>query len=237
MSLSLLVNFVSVALLSLVMTSAFAANNYSCDLDETSGDQQQTLPLTLDLTQRIAGSVSFTTPGKSSLGSISLNQQNPRGRTADRATISFMDPYTQKPVKATYAADPGYSSRLMLLHNPKNADRIEMNCMREGTSSSDFNPQGLKCTMTEYTASSKYTTPFEVAVASNGHDTTLLPKAVLANVDGWVMAYNGIIITYLQNPKISTGVTAMGHWESPVTLQWSPDKDQSITVLIDCEAY
>lgn len=150
----------------------------------------------------------------------------------EQMTAVVVDSKLNKPITAKFAAAEGDSSRLQIIPNEKTDDYFMMDCQIEGHGVGTA-PTGAICNMNEIAGSQKFSTEFEIPLAQNGHDFTELPQAKIAPLAGWVMLYNGVLITFIQNKDVYTGITGMGSWSQPVSLSWFPSS-QNIKVELTC---
>ena len=151
----------------------------------------------------------------------------------DELSLTVEDPTTKKNISAKLGALPGGFSRLQVIPDEVKNDYLMMDCQVEGSSPFKI-ATGAKCVLSETAGASHYDTSFDVPVAKSGHDIFALPEAKLAPLTGWVMMYNGVLMTSIQNSDTSTSVTALANWEQPTLVSWFPSK-QNINVTVSCQ--
>lgn len=148
-------------------------------------------------------------------------------------TVTLTDPTLRKPVKAQMGALDGQFSRIQLIPDGRSNDYLMMDCESSGVLKVR-DVTGASCSLLETAGSSQIETAFEVPLAANGHDIFPLPEAKLAPISGWVMVYNGILMTNIQNVNLLTSVTAIANWGQPTFVSWYPSP-QNVQVAVSCQ--
>lgn len=190
------------------------ADNLTCRLQEKLSGQETIRELPLG---------SF----KSGFGNGTLRLEN------DQLTVSLTDPRWKKPVTAQLSALPGNFARMQLIPNERTNDYLILECERAGFSETKKSLSAI-CSLIETAGSQQLQTSFEVPLAQNGHDYQELPAAKLAPITGWVMLYNDMLITSIQNKDTMTGLSGMGSSDQGTSFSWYPSA-QNIKVTVSCQ--
>lgn len=138
----------------------------------------------------------------------------------------------KKPLLAKMGARSGSSLRLQVIPSERESNYLMIDCQVEGSGSFESVSAG-RCELIETVGAQKLSTIFEVPVSQSGHDIFVIPTAQIAPLEGWVMFYNGVLVTSLQNKNIMTGVTTIGSWSQETLIQWYPSS-QNIKVTLSC---
>ena len=138
----------------------------------------------------------------------------------------------KKPLVAKMGASPGSSLRLQIVPSERESNYLMIDCQVEG-SGSFKNVAGGRCDLVETAGTQKLSTTFEVPRAQSGHDIFVIPSAQIAPLEGWVMFYNGVLVTSLQNKNTMVGIMTMSSWSQETLVHWYPSA-QNIKVSLSC---
>lgn len=175
-------------------------------------------------------------------GLISL-EKNQEFKTAgticlkDQATRwSILDSTTGYLIEAKTGLSDGATSQVMLLGPVDKDEFFITECVYGGSIQKDTKaPINMACSIEEQSNEQfSNQVDFTVPIAKNGHDKFAMPISSGNIGQGWVLAYNGILLVFIQNTQTYAGVTALGSWDKAVSLAWYPNKENK-KIQVRCQ--
>lgn len=218
-----------IAVVGLIVSNIALASDYACTLTEGAGGKEFESGFAIALDANGAGQHQLDRSSGGLTSGTFLVQQN-------QTLWRLLDPSTGKTVSATFPAGEGSFSRMQLLPGG-NEDYVVTDCQRGAITDSALKPNGFACTLTEILNGVRTVAAFDVPVGISGHDIFPLPAGAIAPLAGWVLGYNGSFVMFLHNKELYHGITAVGSWEGPMALSWSPGPtDATGEVILSCHA-
>ncbi len=206
----------------LLLSSVAGARSVSCDITESKDQKEAQSQVILPVAEKFNAQVVTV------FGVLSLNFLD--GMVA----LSLPDTSSEQVVKASLSARDGDTFRLQMFPFEGKYDYLDMYCSMDGEEQSSAKPTGAACTLVETSGNQKVETKFQIPVAQSGHEVFALPASKLLSLSGWVMAYNGVIVNYIQSNGSEKSITSISAWDRPFSVSWNPAQ-RDVVAELKCE--
>lgn len=155
--------------------------------------------------------------------------------TGNRTLWSVVDPLNKKEIKGEFPSFEGSFSRLQIIPFSESTDYLLLECS-QGDNSSTKSPLLFDCLLEEAAGTQKLSTKFQIPLAQSGHEINVLPPSQISPVKGWVIAYNGSLVLFMENSQTNAGLTSVSSWDEISTLSWYPSS-QNIKTSVSCKPH